>query len=164
MPDLQNWIKLYRSPNHEVRVRAARRLLQRGDETPLAVLLDILDRLHHEGLGAETERAIAKRRDPELFAAMIERAESPSEFVRETACRWLGRLRDRRATPYLSKSIDDPRQLVRLAALYALADLKDPTALPRLAQTVSRWREQDENERRAVQTALKSIKSAKTEI
>ncbi len=51
---MQAWLKLFRRPNPVIRRRAAIGLLHQGSSIPLPVLLEILDKLHAEGLGAMT--------------------------------------------------------------------------------------------------------------
>jgi HEAT repeat protein len=127
---MDEWLRLFRSSNPTVRHRAAAGLLRRGVEVPMPVLLEILDELHDQGLGAATERVLRARRDPRLVAEMIRRLRSPSQFVREVACGVLGGLGDRAATPHLTAALDDPALMVRRAAGFGLAFLADPACGP----------------------------------
>lgn len=123
---MEDWLRLFRSRNPTVRFRAAQGLLSRGDSVPLPVLLEILDELHDQGLGAATKRVLRTRRDPELLDEMIRRLRSTRQFIREVACEILGRLGNRSATPHLLAALDDPAEMVRRAAGWGLADLGDP--------------------------------------
>lgn len=153
---MQAWLKLFHSPNSVIRRRAAQGLLQHGDSIPLPVLLEILDELHSEGLGAMTERVLKERRDPDLSDEMLRRLRSLAPFVREVACRVLGGLGDLRATPELLKMLDDPAVMVRRAAGFALATLKDPEAGPALRHHYERRREEI-NVRMALESAMDAL-------
>jgi HEAT repeat protein len=157
MQNLVHWLKLYRSRNPVVKIRAARGLLKRSDEVPLAILLNILDTLADDGLGAETEKALRRRRDPELVPEMIARLKSPNVFTREVACEILGEAGDARATPYLLRTLDDPDMLVRRAAAFALASLKDPASVPELKRVYAMRRDDDINVIFALETALSEL-------
>jgi HEAT repeat protein len=148
---------MYSSGNPEVKLRAARGLVQRGDETPLELLVDILETLSRDGLGAETERALSKRKDRELVARMIPLLESKDHFVREVACNVLGHSGDRAATPHLLRMIDDTHSMVRRAAGFALAFLKDPQSLPELKRQYARHRQDNPNVVAALRCALQSL-------
>jgi HEAT repeats len=153
---LTKWIGLYRSENRQVRARAASALVERSD-TPLAVLLDILDTLSHEGRGASVEKVLLERSDSELVDAMIARLDSSDAFVREVACRCLGGSGNRSATPHLVRMIDDPHMMVRRAAGFALAELKDPSSIPELLRQFAAHRDDDSNVILALQCALQVL-------
>ena len=157
MVDLADWITLYGSSRLEVKVRAARSLLHRASEVPLSLLLDILDELSDAGLGAETEKALLKRNDPELFDEMIKRLDAGDSFIREVGCNVLGRLGDNRATLYLLKRLADPHVMVRREAGFALAFLKDPSAIPELKRQYEMRKDDDINVRMALEAALKNL-------
>ena len=131
MVDLEKWIKLYRSPNPAIRVRAAQALIHGGSEPPLSILLNILDELSDAGLGAGAEKALMSRNDPALFDEMIKRLDAEDWFIREVSCNILGKLGNRQATPYLLKQVNDSHLMVRRAAGFALALLKDRMPYPR---------------------------------
>ncbi len=157
MPELHQWLKLYRSPNPAVQVRAAEALLGRSSQVPLTVLLDILDRLHDQGLGAATERALLERQDPGLTAEMIHRLDSEKPYLQETACTVLGKSGDRTATPYLIGMLRSPHLRVRRAAAFALAFLKDPASIPVLIQVYCESRDDNINVRMGLEAALESL-------
>ena len=133
MSDLEQWLKLYKSENPVVRFRAAEGLLKRGDEVPLAVLLNIFDEFCNEGLGRSIEKVLSRRRDKELASEMISRLSSPDHSIREIVCEVLKSLEDRAATkPLLSLLKNDRYLMVRRAAAFALASLKDPASVSEL--------------------------------
>src|SRR5258708_1066392 len=125
MNNLEQWLKLYRSENPIIRIRAGEGLLRMGSEIPLPMLLSILDTLSNEGLGAATESVLKRRRDKELVREMISRLRSSHDFVREMACEVLGAQGDRMATSHLLEMLNDPRLMVRRAATLALGSLGD---------------------------------------
>jgi HEAT repeat protein len=157
MPDLNHWLKLYESRKPAIKARAARGLLGRSSETPLTILLNILDTKWGEGLGADVEKALLERRDPELVPEMISRLKSPDPFIREVACVVLGKSGDRRATPHLLRMLDDPRMWLRRQAAFALAFLEDPAAIPELKRQYVRRQNDDINVKFGLETALKSL-------
>jgi HEAT repeat protein len=148
-------LRLCRSANLVVRVRAAALLLADA-HVPLNVLLEILDELHNNGLGAATERVLLRRPDVELVDEMIRRVRSGAPFVREVACSVLGRLGDRRATASLLSALDDPSPLVRRAAGYALAQLNDPASATALLNRYHHAGD-DINVRMAIECALRAL-------
>jgi HEAT repeat protein len=150
---------LYQSSNPEIRLRAAIVLLDRGTETSLPLLLEILDTLHDHGLGAKTEKVLLKRRDPELVAEMIARLHSPLTFVREVACKVLGHceLDDVAITSHLLRMLDDPQMWVRRAAGFALAYRKDKRCLDVLLQRHARAADDDINVIWAIECALQEL-------
>jgi HEAT repeat protein len=158
MDTLEHWLKLYRSRNLAIKLRAAYGLLNRGGEAPLPILLNILDTLSDEGLGAETEKALKQRRDPELVPEMISRLKSPDEFIREVACVVLGRAGDRRATTHLLGMLDDPHVWVRRQAAFALALLSDPASVSELKRQYMLRQNDDVNVRFGIETALCSLR------
>ncbi len=83
MPTIQEWLRMYASTRREVRVSAAHGLLDRANEASLDTLIDILENLSWEGLGAKTEKALLKGRDVDLVARMIALLVSTDGFVRE---------------------------------------------------------------------------------
>lgn len=153
---LDKWLSLYQSRNPDVQIRAAKVLIGRAD-TPLPILLHILDKLSHQGLGAAAERALLHRRGSDLVNAMIARLNSSNEFIRQVACNVLGHSADTAATPHLLRMIDDPHVMVRRAAGFALAHLKDLTAVPGLKRQYAARRDDDINVVWALQTALQSL-------
>ena len=57
-------LKLFRSPNRTVRVRAAKLLLARPEGVSLDVVLEMLDDLYNQGLGAGVERVLLNSSRP----------------------------------------------------------------------------------------------------
>jgi|SRR5665213_739596 len=157
MPNIQEWLRLYSSQNRQVKLRAAHGLLHRAEEAPLGLLVEILETLSREGLGAYAERALLKRRDAEVPPKMIVLLESKDHFAREVACNVLGHFGDRTATPHLLRMIDDPHIMVRRAAGFGLAFLKDPSSLPELKDQYGRHRDDDSNVVMALKCALQSL-------
>lgn len=122
--------------------RAAAALIRRSDETPLNILLDILDNLYNKGFGGLVERSLQNRSDPELAQEMIARLSSPDDYIREVACTVLGHSGNLAATGHLLRMIDDPHPRVRRAAVFAVGTLKDYDAIPALERQLSK-REND---------------------
>jgi len=156
MPDLTKWQQLFRSDSPEIRVRAANALLKRND-TPLEILLEILDDYSHNGLGAEAERVLIKRNAPDCFASMVKRLSASDTFVREVACNVLGKSANWNATQHLLAMLDDPHIMVRRAAGFALAFLGDPDALDTLKRQLDARQNDDSNVRMAIETAIRSL-------
>lgn len=157
MPKIQEWVRMYSSQNREVKLRTAYVLLQRAEESPLELLVEVLEEFCQDGLGANAEKALLKRRDAEVVSKMIALLESKDHFVREIACNVLGRFGDRRATPHLLRMIDDPYMMVRRAAGFSLAFLKDPLSLPELRNQCERHSQDDSNVIAALSCALQSL-------
>jgi HEAT repeat protein len=166
MTDIQNWLRLLQSPDLAIRHRAAAAILQRGEEAPLAVLLDILDGRHGAFGKSDLEKALLACRDPELVGELIQRLNSMewhcSDRVaylvyRSLVCSVLGRIGSRAAAPHLLKMLNDPSMLVRHAAAYALGDLKDPDSAPALLRCYEQARGEDINVREALEFALNSL-------
>jgi HEAT repeat protein len=133
--------------------------LERGDEVPLQILLDIFDNLSLKGLGLrEIEKTLKKRKDPQLVYEMIDRLKSEEPYIRESACGILGELQDNVATVHLLKMIDDPHMLVRRAAGFALAHLKDPSSIDEIKRQYQRHANDDRNVRAALECALDEMK------
>ena len=131
--------------------------LRRSSEAPLAILLDILDSLSYEGLGATVQRALQNRSDRELLGEMIARLDSPDNFIREVACSVLGRSGNLAASEHLLRMIDDAHYGVRRAAVFALGELKDPDAIPVLERQLSQQRSDDINVVMALEWALRNL-------
>ena len=83
------WIAFFTSRSPTVRLRAAH-CANPPRDTPLTILLEILDKHSLDGLGAATEKALLKRDEPEMFNAMISRLVAGESFIREVACNVLG--------------------------------------------------------------------------
>ena len=150
-------IKLFRSQNRAIRVRAAKVLLNRWRDVPLNIILEILDDLHNHRLGAGAERILLKREDPELLDAMVSRLRSPAPFVREVACNVLGRKGGRKITGVLLAALADQSMMVRRAAGFALADISDPSSVPQLLERYVASANDDINVRTALECALDTM-------
>lgn len=155
MPDLNSWIDLFRSDNRSIKHRAANALLAR-DDVPLGTLLEILDTLSHDGLGASAERQLLARIDDDLLDAMLTRLTSDDDFVREVACNVLGAIGDAYAINALLNALDDPHIMVRRAAGFAIGRIGDPNSIPELTR-ICRTRSHETNVRWAIETALRSL-------
>ncbi|MCR9201756.1 MAG: HEAT repeat domain-containing protein [Planctomycetaceae bacterium] len=158
MTDPMKWQRLFRSANREIRLRAARALVER-DDTPAPILLEILDYYSHDGLGALAERALLRRPAADLHDAAVERLSSSDDFVRQVACRLLGES-DRRATLPLLGMFDDPHVLVRRAAGWALAALGDTSALGPLRRLQEIRAGEDINVRMAIEGAIQRLQDS----
>lgn len=135
MPTIDDLISMYSSENRAIRIRAAQMLLDRGADIPLSLLVDILRKLSHDGLGAQAEKVLLARKDPDLYSEMMLLLNEPDSFVRQCAVAVLGRIGDRAATPRILEMMDDPSVEVRRVAVLALGRLKDPTSL----EPLRRW-------------------------
>lgn len=155
MPDLNSWIDLFRSDNRTIKIRAAKALLAR-DDAPLWTLLEILDKLSYDGLGALAERQLLTRRDDDLLDAMLQRLASDDNFVREVACSVLGAIGNSNATTYLLNALNDPHIMVRRAAGFAIGRIGDQNAIPELTRIYT-TRSHETNVRWAIETALRSL-------
>ena len=149
--------RLFRSSNDTVRLRAASMMLRHPAEVPLEVMLEILDELHDQGLGAYTERVLLEVDDSELVPAMIARLSAPEPFVRKVACTVIGRHGNSRVTYHLLDALADPVFMVRRAAAFALAALKDPSSEAALRAHYRRAKEDDINMRMALECALDAL-------
>jgi len=156
MNTLDKWLQLYMSEDPAIRIRAGQGLLNRGDEIPLPVLLNILDTLCEQGLGAATLKVLKRRRDEQLPQEMISRLSSANNFIREVACEVLGCLRDPVATSHLLEMLTDPYLLVRRAAAFALGSLKDPASVSELKKQYL-LQQSDLNMELAIGSALKQL-------
>jgi HEAT repeat protein len=128
--------------------------MMRWREVPLSVILEILDDLHSEGLGAGVERILLRREDVEIMQAMVDRLRSPAPFVREVACKVLGHGGNRNVTGLLLGALEDKSLMVRRAAVLALADICDPSSIPRLLERYKASASDDINVRAAIECAL----------
>jgi hypothetical protein len=156
-------IKLFRSQNRAIRVRAAKVLLNRWRDVPLNIILEILDDLYNQGLGAGVQSILLKREDPELVEAMLSRLQSPAPFVRETACTVLGQKGGRKVTGVLLAALGDQSMMVRRAAGIALAYVGDPSSIPQLLERYRASANDDINVRTALERALDEMGAAYTE-
>lgn len=155
---LANCLELYNSANPVIRLRAAQSLLKRPD-TPLWALLDMLDTLSHNGLGADVSKALLSRRDSDLHNQMVARLESDDDFIRETACTVLGRSGVPNMSAKLLRMLDDPHVTVRQAAAHALAALAEPASTPEVRRRLVAHQNDDINVTMALQAALNALDS-----
>jgi HEAT repeat protein len=157
MPTINDWVRLYSSTNPSIRLRAAKRLLERYDEAPLSVLIDILARLSHEGLGQKALKCLCNRKDKELVPQMIFLLDSDDPWLREAACQILGHTGNTSATEHLLKMLDDPHVMVRRAAGFGLASLRDPSAREQILKQYERHKQDNINVVWALESALRSL-------
>jgi len=127
---MSEWLSLYESDNRPIRVRAARGLLRyHGRDVPLSTLVDILDHLCGEGLGAATERVLVDHPNDAVVDVLIETA---ANLVRPLHPRGRCRVVPEHPRPDVSQALvaalDDADWWIRTAA-FALAHLRDPTTL-----------------------------------
>jgi HEAT repeat protein len=132
-------------------------LMHRWRDVPLNIILEILDDLHNHRLGAGVERILLKREDPELVDAMVNRLRSPAPFVREVACRVLGRKGGGKIIRLLLAALADQSMMVRRAAGFALADISDPSSVPQLLERYMASANDDINVRAALECALDTM-------
>jgi HEAT repeat protein len=156
---VDKWQKLYESPNLDIRVRAATALIAQAD-TPLTLLLSILDQLWHQGLVSSLEKAFLKRRGKDMVEAMLVRLNSPERYLREFDCTVLGNSQDFAATPRLLRMLDDPQLMVRRAAALAIGSLKDVSAIPVLQRELAARQSDDSNVIFALKYALHELGSS----
>ena len=157
MPTVDDWVRLYSSDNRTIRIRAAKGLLERYDEAPLSVLIDILIHLSHEGLGQKAMKSLSNRTDERLVPEMIELLRSDDPWLREAACQILGHKGNTVATQHLLAMLDDPHVMVRRAAGFGLASLKDQSSLEQLRNQYERHKGDDINVLWALECALRSL-------
>lgn len=157
MPTVDDWLRLYASNDHIIRLRAAKGLLNRYDEAPLSVLIDILIHLSHEGLGQKVVKSLSERADEELALEMIALLRSDDPWLREASCQVLGQTGNKLATHHLLEMLDDPHVMVRRAAGFGLASLKDQSSIDEVRAQYDRHKEDDINVVWAIQCALKSL-------
>lgn len=157
MPTVDDWVRLYSSDNRTIRLRAAKGLLERCDEAPLSVLIDILIHLSHEGLGQKAMTSLSKRTDHELVSEMIELLRSDDPWLREAACEILGHTGNTVGTQHLLRMLDDPHVMVRRAAGFGLASLNDPSSIDEVRSQYERHKTDDINVVWAIKCALKSL-------
>ena len=150
-------LELFKSKHRKVRVRAAKLLVGNYQEVPLSVLLKILDDFHEDGLGAGVELALLKRADPEMTNAMVLRLRSPATFVREVACKILGKRGGPKVASALLVALEDKNPAVRHEAGFALADLADPCSAPQLLKLYRASAKDDINVRCAMECALDKL-------
>ena len=150
------WLSLYQSNRLEIRLRAAKVLLNYQD-TSTPVLIDMLDTLSHYGLGASIEQALKRKPAEELIDPMLTRLGSSDDYIREVACHVLGQTGDFRSTQPLLRMLDDSHLMVRRAAGFALSCIKDQSALPTLRRQFYARRNDDINVVWALEAALKSL-------
>lgn len=132
MESKDKWLSLFNSSNLDIRIRAARNLLIYHKNMSMNVLLEILDELHYKGLGADTERLILERRDPNLRLEMLKRVSSSSPFVREVACKYLKVCKNKDDLPILLSSLQDENNMVRLCAISAIREINEPSCAEEL--------------------------------
>lgn len=157
MPTVDDWVRLYSSDNRTIRLRAAKGLLERYNEAPLSVLIDILTHHSHEGLGQKAMKSLSNRTDDRLVPEMIELLRSDDPWLREAACKILGHTGNTVATQHLLAMFDDPHVMVRQAAGFGLASLKDQSSLEDVRSRLERHKADDINVVWAIQCALKSL-------
>ncbi|MEN6451737.1 MAG: HEAT repeat domain-containing protein [Thermoguttaceae bacterium] len=157
MPQIDEWIALYRSTNPTVRLRAAEALLRRPKEVPLRLLLDIFLAKREGVLHVDPGKALMQCADPELVPEMIALLNSEDRFVRATACDVLGNAGDYIATPHLLRMLDDPEWMVRWRAGFALASLKDSSAREQLRSIYERRKNDEYNIVWAIRCALQAL-------
>ncbi len=145
MPSIEQWLAHFRSKTIETRVRAARVLLQRADETPIPVLLEILDLPTRHGLHWRAVRALQSRTDAALETEMIGRLDAPDPIRRGAAVNILGSMGSEKAVQPLLRMIDDPEVMIRADAVAALHKLGDPSAIPELERQLAKRRDDDIN-------------------
>ena len=83
MPTINDWVRMYSSNNRTIRLRAAKTLLDRYEESPLPILIDILIHLSHEGLGQKAMKSLSNRADEQLVSEMIALLRSDDPWLRE---------------------------------------------------------------------------------
>jgi HEAT repeat protein len=127
---MDNLLRLYKSADPQVRIRAAHSLLEHHWGTiPFDTLMQMLDAWEP---GPDVARVLRARRDPPLPQEMLRRLQATRPEIRVAACEILGELADNSATPSVITALDDPTPEVRRAAALALARLKDSTSIPAL--------------------------------
>lgn len=125
MENMDKWLRLFNTSNPDVKLRVAKNLIEYYEDMPIEILLEIFDKFHNKRLGADTERIILKRKDPELRNEMLKRLFSTSPFVKQVACRYIGICMNINDLPELIKVLSDENNMVRLSALNAIGKIND---------------------------------------
>ena len=159
MPSIEQWLAHFRSESIETRIRSARVLLQRADETPLPVLLEILDLPTRHGLHWWAVRALQSGTEAALEAEMIGRLESPDPIRRGAAVNILGSMGTENAVQPLLRMIDDPQVMIRADAVAALDKLGDPSAIPVLERQLAGRQTDSVNVKWRLESALDRLRA-----
>ena len=157
MPELSEWIKLYRSANPIVRKRALEALLKRNDPELCPLILNAFVEYYCQGFGAALERWLSAQKCPGALEAMISALKHNEPAIREGACSVLGSLGDRNATWPLVQALSDPHLMVRRQAAFALASLRDPESANAIKARYAVSRNDDINVRFALECALREL-------
>lgn len=159
MPSIEQWLAHFRSGTIEIKIRSARVLLQRADETPLSVLLEILDLPTRHRLHWRAVRALQSRTDTALEAEMISRLGSPEPIKRGTAVNILGAMGSENAVQPLVSMIDDPQVMIRADAIAALHKLGDPSVIPALERQLANRQADSVNVKWRLELALDRLRA-----
>src|SRR5262245_39538502 len=120
MPELNEWMKLFRSTNPIVRKRALEALLKRDEPELCLFVLSVFAEYYCQGFGAALERWLSAHKCPGAVDAMIPLLKHKDPDIREGACMVLRNLGDRKATWPLVHALSDKHQRVRRGAAFAL--------------------------------------------
>lgn len=131
MSNTRDWKRLLRSNSLQIRRRAAAALIEH-DDLPLEILLEILDLFPSDGFERKIERSLLKRDGTDLFESMVKRLTSTEIFIREVACKVLGRSCNLNAAMHLVPLLEDPNSRVRCAAGTGLILLANPNTIEAL--------------------------------
>ena len=157
MDHIDQWIRLYASPNPEVQQRALRNLVHHTDPRLTSLLLDAVERYGKGGFGGDLVKAITRSGDPGFVEPIIQLTAHPDAYFRALACEILGGLNDSRALDALITCLDDSAMWVRRQAAFALARLQDRRAGPALQQRYRAHPNDDVNVLGGLKAALRTL-------
>jgi HEAT repeat protein len=157
MPELNEWMKLFRSTNPIVRKRALEAILKRDEPELCPFVLSVFIEYYCQGFGVALERWLSAHKCPGAVDAMIPLLKHKEPYLREAACRILGSLGDRKATWPLVDALSDRRTWVRREAAFALASLCDPESADAIKARYAKSRKDDINVRAALECALQEL-------
>jgi HEAT repeat protein len=156
MPDLEQWKRLFKSRNPDVRKRALAALLRRDDSAICRIVLDAFAEYYATGLGWPMVRWLSSRKCAETVEEMIRLLNHADPWIRAGACQVLRSQSDRRATGPLIEALSDPNVSVRIEAGHALAMIADPASASALKARYEACRDDNVNVRIALECALKA--------
>jgi len=157
MPELNEWMKLFRSTNPIVRKRALEAILKRDEPELCSFVLSVFVEYYCQGFGAALERWLTTHKCPGTVEAMISALKQKDPLIREGACIVLGSIGDRKATWPLVHALSDRKMPVRRQAAYALVQIGDPDSANAIKTRYAKSRKDDINVRFALECALRKL-------
>jgi HEAT repeat protein len=141
-----------------------------GNSQAVPALIDVVKNMplgiYDASLRAEAARLLGELGNSHSLPVLVSALNDESWIVRQAAAWALGRLGDPRAIPALIERLEDQTRRVRLWAALALGEIGDSSALPALEKAAQAGDADVEFytiERKGLETAYYSIKSAANE-